>query len=85
MERYSGESGTRVELSGLNASHTERAVFGNQTMFSRLAWVCANYQTHKSTKIAKPKRNVALQADQLTYLFTCGIVIQILDLCILNF
>ena len=47
--------------------------------------ICASVQTRKLTETAKPETNVALQSDSLTYLFTCGIVIQILFGRKLNF
>ena len=60
-------------------------MFGNQPMLSGLASVCANVQTRKSTKIAKPEINVALRPDSLTYLFTCGIAVEALAKRIFNF
>ena len=63
----------------------ERAVLPNHPTFSALASVCAKVKIHKSTEIAKPESNVALRPDSLTYLFTCGIVIQILAVRIFNF
>ena len=77
--------GRASNYSPINASHTERAVFGNWPMLPELASVCANVHTGKSTKIAKPAVNVGLRPDSLTYLFTCGIVIRILFGRILNF
>ena len=77
--------GRASNYSPINASHTERAVFGNQPMLPDLALVCANGQTRKSTKIAKPKVNVGLRPDSLTYLFTCGIVVEALAKRIFNF
>ena len=67
------------------ASHMERAVVSNQAMFSAYASVCANVQTYGAKKIAKPVANVALRPNSLNYLITCGIVIQILVVRILNF
>ena len=54
-------------------------------MLLGLAPVCPNFQIRKSTKIVKPDVNVALPPDSSTYLFTCGIVIQILAVRMLNF
>ena len=68
----------------LSASHTERAVFGNQPVLSGLASLCSNVQTRRPN-IAKPEMNVAPRPNSSNYLFTCGIVIQILAVCILNF
>ena len=53
-------------------------MFGNQPMLSGLASVYANVQTRRSTKIAKPENNVALRPDPLTYLLTCGMVVEAL-------
>ena len=69
----------------LSASHTERVVFGDQPVFSGFASVCANAQTVSRQEIAKPDKHVALRPDSLTYLFTCGILIQILAVWILYF
>ena len=69
----------------LSASHTERVVFGDQPVFSGFASVCANAQTVSRQEIAKPDKYVALRPDSLTYLFTCGILIQILAVWILYF
>ena len=77
--------GRASNYSPINASHTERAVFGNQPMLPDLALVCANGQTRKSTKIAKLKVNVGLRPDSLTYPFTCGIVVEALAKRIFNF
>ena len=49
------------------------------------ASICANVQTGKSTKVAEGEFTVALRSDSLTYLFTCGSVIQILCGRMLNF
>ena len=69
----------------LSASHTERVVFSDQPVFSGFASVCANAQTVSRQEIAKPDKHVALRPDSLTYLFTCGILIQILAVWILYF
>ena len=74
LAHYSGEGSTRVELSP-ETHPMERAVLGNHPMLSGLASVCTIVQT----------RNVELRPDLLTYRFTCGIVIQIWAVRILNF
>ena len=73
------------QIISLIASHMERAVMNNQPMFSAFASVCTNVQTHKATKIAKPEAHVSLQPNLLNYRTTCGIVVQILAVRILNF
>ena len=53
-------------------------------MFLSLHSVFANVKIPKSTKMAKPKPNVAPRSDSLTYLFTSRIVVEALAKRILN-
>ena len=69
----------------LSASHMERIVFGNQPVFSGLASVCANVPTASWQKIAETETNAVLRPNSLTYLFTCGILIEALTKRIFNF
>ena len=45
----------------------------------------AQISTRRSSKIAKPGKNVALRPESLAYLFTCGMVVEALAKRILNF
>ena len=85
MAHYSGEGRTRVELRLYR--HPTRSVLCSAT--SRCFLISPRLaQTSKPVsrqKIAKAEVHVALRPDSLTYLFTCGIVIEILAMRILNF
>ena len=83
MSQCSGEERTRIELSPKTHPTWSVLCWGTNSKFWALVRF-AQTSTRRSFKVAKPDVNVEIWPDSLTYLFTCGIIVEALTKRILN-